>query len=105
MADPLVFTSGTTTASLTRAIKVTKVVLIQTTATQAASATVADLNGNLFIPALAIPTSLAANSVAVQDYAVPKILPGGALVPAGGTIPNFVVTVTGAGASLYLNFR
>lgn len=102
MADPLVFAAGTTTANLVRAIKVTKAVLLQASAT-AATAQVTDLNGNIHIPLMSVPATV--NASQVLDYAVPKVLPGGALAPVGGTIPNFIVTVTGAGASLYLTFR
>ena len=106
MANPLAFTAGTTTANVGHAIKMTKVVLIQTTATQAASAVVNDINGNPFVPTINIPTSLAANQSIVLDYAIPMVLPGGALAPASGSaIPNFVVTVVGAGATLYLTHR
>lgn len=106
MSEPLAFTAGTTTANVGHAIKVSKAVFIQTAATQAASFVVNDINGNPFIPSESIPTSLAANQSIVLDYAIPIVLPGGALAPAAGSaIPNFVVTVVGAGATLYLTHR
>src|SRR6266851_2851901 len=98
MANPAVFAAGTTTATIGHAIKVTKAVLLQASAT-AATAVVQDINGNLFIPQMNVPATVGANQI--QDFVVPKILPGGALAtPQGSPAPTFVVIVTGAGASL-----
>jgi hypothetical protein len=106
MPIPLQFTAGTTTANSVRSMKLTKLVFTQTTATQAASALISDINGNVLIPQINIATSLAANQQIVLDYAIPVILPGGEVAPASGSaIPNFIVTVVGAGATLYLHKR
>jgi hypothetical protein len=103
MPNPLAFTAGTSTASVGHAIKVFKAQLIQASAT-AATALVTDINGNVILPLMSIPATVAAQ--AVLDYDCPVILPGGSLAqPATGAATNFIVTVVGAGATLYLSHR
>jgi hypothetical protein len=99
MANPLVFAAGTITANSSHSLKITKVELTTASAT-AASAQVTDISAAILIPTMSIPATV--NASQVLDFAVPMIWPGGtAAIPTN----NFVVTVTGAGASLYVWHR
>lgn len=99
MANPLAFAAGTTTANSSHSLKVTKIELTTASAT-AATASITDVAGNLMLPTMSIPATI--NASQVLDFVVPAIYPGGTN---NSTLNNFIVTVTGAGASLYLWHR
>jgi hypothetical protein len=88
---------GTTTVNSSHALKVSKMVLAQVSAT-AASVTVTDLGGNNIVPPM---NQAAAVGASTFDFVVPAIIPGGTNL----SLTNAIVIVTGAGATLYVQHR
>lgn len=98
MANPLQFTTGTTTVNSTKSLRVSKITVIALSAT-AVTGQLFDLNGNPLSVLIAVPA--VANSEVTADYTVPMLLPGGA----SPTVTNAVAVVTGAGGVMQVYHR
>lgn len=98
MANPLVFSVGTTTISSSHSLKMTKLTGLANSAT-AVSVRISDLNGALLCPPVLVPAG--ANNEVTADFFSPVTIPGGTNL----SVTNAIITVTGAGGVAYLSFR
>jgi hypothetical protein len=107
MANPLVFSTGTTVLNLGHSVKMTKLTALAQSAT-AVSVVLTDPSGNNIGSPIYCPAT--ANTEVSADYPTPCIVPGGAnayAIPLTTITPivNATMTITGAGGLAYLYHR